>query len=101
MCTIKCYILGVFVESIADDIPLQSKFKAIVRTLSRLNRTLYGQMRTLTEKIWIAKSYCATFAVDSKGQNLVPIFPKCSLRKNFLGNVEEDMGCLGERSEIR
>ena len=57
-----------FVESITDDISLQSKFKAIGRTLSRLNRTLYGQTRTLTVKIWIAKSYDITFAVDSKEQ---------------------------------
>ena len=63
-----------FVESITDDIPLQSKFKAIGRTLSRLNRTLYGQTRTLIEKIWIAKSYCATFAVDSKEQTSFQYF---------------------------
>ena len=85
-----------FVESITDDIPLRSKFKAFGRTSSRLNRTLYGQMRTLTEKIWIAKSYCATFAVDSKGQNLFPIFiSEMFTEKKFLGE------CRGRYEEFR
>ena len=66
--------------------PLQSKFKAIGRTSSRLNRTLYGQTRTLTVKIWIAKSYDTTFAVDAKGQNLVPIFiSEMFTERKFLG----------------